>query len=712
MAVQRITGLATGLDYEKIINDLMKAERTPLDKLKQQKQIYQWQQEIFRDINSSLLALRTEAFNMKLSSSYKIFNTSSSDTTTVTATATSTASEGTYKVKVKQLATTAEKKSTAPVSPLLKSTADITNFNMSGKDFYITFNGVQKHILWSNSEGNYANITELVAGIQTKINDAFGTNQITISNDGNKIIFSPTDSTFKPNILLGSGTISDALPQLNFANGAQYHISLDTQLQNLVFANGSLTFDGNGKLNFSINGVNFSIDKTATLNTLFSTVNSDPNADVIMGYDAEKDIIYIRRKSSGAGKDIVFTDGAGSNFSTAVGLGATVLGQNAIIDFTDNNGVLTTNIEKPTNNFTISGLNLTLLKVDTLTDKTITVTKDIDAVYNKIKAFVDKYNETIDKIYTKLTEKRYYDYPPLTEDQKKEMKDSEIKLWEEKAKSGLVNGDLILEGILRDLRNSISNEVPGLNSSYNQIKEFGITTGSYQEHGKLYIDENKLKQIIGERPDDVMNFFSITPPDLKGNILNGVVDVNNKDFRVTINGITQVITLSGSYDLNTAEGKTNLINELNNKFIATFGYNQIVASLSTDNRIVLTSQKGYSFTLNSGTVNDALVTLGFADGSKYNADQKGVIAKVYDNLNLAINRIIEKAGSSSGLSGYFDNSIIGKAIYRLDLRISDMEKRLIEIENRYYKQFSAMEAAISRMNTQSLWLAQQFSQIK
>ena len=708
MAVTRLTGLASGMDYESMIKELIKVERAPIDKLKQQRQIFQWQQEIFRDTNTSLLALKTEAFNMKLSSSYKVFDASSSDNTAVTANGTSSASEGTYKILIKQLATTAEKKSAATVSPPLQSTADITDFNVSGKDFSVSFEGIQKNISWSATEGNFTTIDELKAGLQAKINDAFGSNQITVSNSGNQIIFSPTNTTYKSKITLTNGTTSNALINLNIDNYASSQISVDTQLKDLKLASGTaLTFDTDDKLKFTINGSSFELNKTDSLNTLFSKVNSDANADVTMGYDSTKDEIYIRRKSSGAGKDIVLLDGAGSNFSAGVGFEATVAGKNAIVDFTDNNGLLTQNIEKASNSFTLAGVNFTLLKEEVVpTEKTITISKNIDAVYDKIKAFVDKYNETIDKLSTKLSERKEYAYQPLTEEQKKEMKEADIKLWEDKAKSGLVGGDTLLEGIVRDLRCSMNNEVFGLNSSYNQLREFGITTGAYRENGKLYIDEAKLKQTIAERPDDVLNFFSSNPLDLKGNALNGIVDVEGKDFRLTINGSTEIITLNGSYDLTTDDGKSNLIKELNEKITSKFGYNQVIASMSSDNRVVLSSPGGYSFTLNSGTINDALPNLGFTDGSKYDASQKGIIVKVYDRLNTAMIRLVEKAGAE-GFVGYFDSSLIGEQLKRIDKRIEEANDRLTQIEDRYYRQFTAMESALNRMNSQSAWLAQQ-----
>ena len=54
MADMRIGGLASGMDTDQIIKDLMKAERIPLDKLEQKKQYLEWQRDDYRDMNKMM----------------------------------------------------------------------------------------------------------------------------------------------------------------------------------------------------------------------------------------------------------------------------------------------------------------------------------------------------------------------------------------------------------------------------------------------------------------------------------------------------------------------------------------------------------------------------------------------------------------------------------------------------------------------------------
>ena len=46
----RITGLATGIDTDTLVKQLMQVEQIKIDKVLQEKQLIQWQQELYRDI--------------------------------------------------------------------------------------------------------------------------------------------------------------------------------------------------------------------------------------------------------------------------------------------------------------------------------------------------------------------------------------------------------------------------------------------------------------------------------------------------------------------------------------------------------------------------------------------------------------------------------------------------------------------------------------
>jgi flagellar hook-associated protein 2 len=128
----------------------------------------------------------------------------------------------------------------------------------------------------------------------------------------------------------------------------------------------------------------------------------------------------------------------------------------------------------------------------------------VDKAYDAVKNFVDKYNELIDRINNKLNEERFRNYLPLTDAQKNEMSEKEIELWEERAKSGLLRSDSVLQNIVYNMRRALNDAVQDVGISLSSI---GITTGLYFERGKLHIDESKLKEALRNNTDQVMDLF-------------------------------------------------------------------------------------------------------------------------------------------------------------------------------------------------------------
>ncbi|MCY9660512.1 flagellar filament capping protein FliD [Paenibacillus chondroitinus] len=233
-------------------------------------------------------------------------------------------------------------------------------------------------------------------------------------------------------------------------------------------------------------------------------------------------------------------------------------GQDAEVYFNGSTDV----IKASSNSFTLNNINFTLLADPVNTPYTINGSNnlDVDNVVSTIKGVFDKYNTLIDKMNSKISETKYRDYTPLTDDQKKEMKDADITLWEEKAKSGLLRNDSILSSGLNAMRNDLSSNVSGIaGDQYNDLSDIGITTyqssGSssylaYLEKGKIYIDEDKLRTALINNPDQVANLFTKDGArDASGNLTNvndagigtRLYDTLKKDIIAQITAKTQVV---------------------------------------------------------------------------------------------------------------------------------------------------------------------------
>jgi flagellar hook-associated protein 2 len=108
MAGLRIGGLASGMDTDSIVFELMKAERLPLNKLTQNKQLLEWQRDDYREMNKLLQDFDKFIFdNMTLQSNLIKKKVTSSDTSAVTATANSSAANINTKISVTQTAKSA-----------------------------------------------------------------------------------------------------------------------------------------------------------------------------------------------------------------------------------------------------------------------------------------------------------------------------------------------------------------------------------------------------------------------------------------------------------------------------------------------------------------------------------------------------------------------------------------------------------------------------
>ncbi|KEZ88800.1 flagellar cap protein FliD [Clostridium sulfidigenes] len=141
---------------------------------------------------------------------------------------------------------------------------------------------------------------------------------------------------------------------------------------------------------------------------------------------------------------------------------------------------------------------------------------DVTKIKDKLVDFINDYNKLIEKLNTLTTEKRNKNYMPLTDEQKKELSESEIKLWNEKVRKGQLYKDSDISRIANSMKSSMRGLVNGVNGS---MEKFGIKPVSdYQgtKNGTFSIDELKLTEALENRTEDVMKFFTSTPTEVEG----------------------------------------------------------------------------------------------------------------------------------------------------------------------------------------------------
>lgn len=314
-------------------------------------------------------------------------------------------------------------------------------------------------------------------------------------------------------INLASKSSLESLNKLSTTNGAG---TLNTKLSDLIGFTTvpELAVDGGTPILFTAED---------TISTAMARINSS-SAGVTASFDEISGKLSITSNNFGT-DNVIETNKLSGTFLDLVSINPTdpnslQQAKEAVVEISSSKQGATepaVTYTSTSNSLTVNGVRLTLLAVSETTGgaSIITTQPSPDKSIETIKAFVETYNDLLSVMSTKIGEEKYRNYAPLTDEQKEVMKEKDIELWEEKAKSGLLKNDVILRNAITDLRSAISSKLGDLSS-------IGITTGQYYEGGKLYLDEEKLKQAILNNPQKVNDLFRGSSVDLNGGIF-GVV---------------------------------------------------------------------------------------------------------------------------------------------------------------------------------------------
>jgi len=142
---------------------------------------------------------------------------------------------------------------------------------------------------------------------------------------------------------------------------------------------------------------------------------------------------------------------------------------------------------------------------------TFTTRADADTVVDAIKSFVEQINTLMKDIRDAYTTKPLStttgsDYEPLSDEEKADLSESELKAYEEKAKTGLLFGDSDLGRLYDSLRRVISSS--GMDVA--ELRDIGLTTTYESGLTTLSLNEEKLRDALASDPDKVRLAFSKT----------------------------------------------------------------------------------------------------------------------------------------------------------------------------------------------------------
>jgi len=348
-------------------------------------------------------------------------------------------------------------------------------------------------------------------------------------------------ATFDKNVATSSRTDVLTVNATGNAHAGTYDLEVEQLATSARFVSKEVNLPtAEGDRYFYIMGGRIDISEGDTLSDIAKKIN-DKKELGISAYAHDGEISFTTKATGSEAK--ITVDTVDDNFVDIFGDPGEVTGQDAKVTI---NGLETT---QSSNTFDLNGVTVNLLSAPEKDQPAfkvrVEVRQDVDAVVDKIKEFVNIYNELVDELNVATREKVYRDFPPLTDAQRAELSDKEIELWEEKAKSGLLRSDSIITGILSEMRMALSAAVKDGEGSMT-LADIGITTGSWYEYGRLNINESKLRAAVESDPEGVSNLFR------KDGAENSEMGIARRLEKALDNGMKRIDQMAGkaesSYD--------------------------------------------------------------------------------------------------------------------------------------------------------------------
>ena len=435
--------------------------------------------------------------------------------------------------------------------------------HLFGKSFTVTLNGQTKTFTLGEIDPSKGNLHEQVKqNLQEGLDKAFGKGKITVDMDTTgpgerSFSFSVSNGdTFRITSpvgeVLGLGengvtsyvdtgkTLGDLLGRtsdgagLNGLTGGELAKAIgdvteikdkDGKVTSRVDSEGNTVdeqgyrLDKDGKrfqeYELTVNGVSIGkYNKDTALETVLNDINSNTEAGVSVSFSKTTNQFVFTAKETGAGGRVEIGGELGERLFGKVDVTDKdhyTAGQDAKFTATINGQKM--EFSRSSNTFDLDGMSITLNGTFEVKDGETPVTfsskTDTDKIIDVVKTMVEDYNAIVSEV-----KKAYSDMPleksdgsrykPLTDEDKADMTESEIKAYEEKAKTGILFMDRDLSSLYSALRSAVA---PG-GSDGSFLRSIGIKTSYEDGLTTLSLDENALREALEQNPDQVKDAFT------------------------------------------------------------------------------------------------------------------------------------------------------------------------------------------------------------
>lgn len=665
MAVSTI-GAGSGLPLDDLLTKLMAAESQPLTLMAQKEASYQAKLTAYGTLSGALSAFQTAMTSLGKSSTFDNLQTTVADKTILSGTASTKAATGNYQIKVSQLA--------------------------------------QAHSI--STAGQTSKTALIGSGAPTTLTFQFGTISGGTLTDG---VYS--GATFTQDAQQATGTVT-------IKNG-------DNSLQGIrdavnaanIGVTATLVSNGSSAPDHLV----FTSNKTGAISSMKIDVDGDPALQSLLGYDP-------------AGTQSMKQNSAAQNTQLTV------------------NGFF---VDSPTNEVkeAIQGVTLNVSKIG---DTTMTIAKDTAAVETNVKAFIKAYNDLT------ATIKKLTAYDATTKTGGLLVGDSTARTIQEQLSKTL---SASLEGL-----SNTNMSLPQIGVTVQRDGTLALDSTKLSKMMETnYNDIAGLFATVGKATDSLINFSSSTSATKAGSYditvtklatraeMTGDVNLNagsttiapNTKMNITLDGVSAKINLTeGTY---TAKELAAMVQSaINGASEMTKAGSKVTATIDSNGYLKLQSDRYGSaskISINSETGTPVSTLLGSVSSGTNGVDVEGTIggmqatgsgqiltaAKGSDAAGLKIEVVGGNLGSRGRIDfsqGYADrlnkltDSFIGSEglisgnttslnsnIKRLTDDADAFKIRLAAIEARYRKQFSALDALVTSMQSTQNYLTQQLAAI-
>lgn len=651
MAGVRMTGLVSGLDTESIVGQLSEAYQTKVDNIKKEQTKAEWKKEAWASLNTKIMDFYKGALStFKSVSSYKA-KAATGDLKGVKVTASNTAVNGTHRVQVKETA-----------AAQMWTGKQINNKTYTATSYTPAVDGTKKLSELRDDSGNY--IGSRLQDVAFKVS-ANGTTCDVKVNVGDDATIDDVVQNINDQLKNTGLTVEFASGNFRLSNNTSTSVTetdADGNTINKMEGGYAITISGASEETAAIFGIKAG-DEGTTIQPASAAQNDSDVVNVIGG--SQRFNITVETESTKVTGSSKLTD-----LGIAVGKEIKVNGQAITVGNT-------TTLDQLANQMAKMGIEANydegqgrfyLNAKNTGTANGFTVEADDD---------------TLAKLGLDLA-----DGDPA----KIEAKDAEIEYngvkYTQATNSFNINGLTIDATEKGDVQTfTVGTDAQGI---YDKVKEFVKSYNDLiREMNTLYSAErlkdyepltDKEKSAMDEK--DVEKWEST----IKASLLR-------RDDTISSLLTSMRTTLSKAVQVTDADGNTKSFS------LASFGIN--TSTYTEKGKLHIDGDKDDA---DFADFDDKLMKAIMNNPNAVEKTLSSLGAEIYDNLRKAMGSV---EGMSSALT-FYNDKYMDDEIADYKEKVSNMQDKMTAEEDKYYKQFSAMEAAMAKLQSQQTYISQLF----